>query len=82
VAVVPASSWGLVGSARGKMRVQLSHTGRMLQNDPLSFRKRPQAVGELKRFKRIALRCEKTAQNYGSFLHPLIAHSDPVAKAS
>jgi transposase len=27
-----------------------------------------QAVGELKRFKRIALRCEKTAQNYGSFV--------------
>ena len=26
-----------------------------------------QAVGKLKRFKRIALRCEKTAQNYGSF---------------
>jgi hypothetical protein len=27
-----------------------------------------QAVGNLKRFKRIALRCEKTAQNYGSFV--------------
>jgi transposase len=27
-----------------------------------------QAVGKLKRFKRIALRCEKTARNYGSFL--------------
>jgi hypothetical protein len=27
-----------------------------------------QAVGKLKRFKRIALRCEKTAQNYGSFI--------------
>jgi transposase len=27
-----------------------------------------QAVGKLKRFKRIALRCEKTAQNYGSFV--------------
>jgi transposase len=27
-----------------------------------------QCVGKLKRFKRIALRCEKTAQNYGSFL--------------
>jgi hypothetical protein len=26
------------------------------------------AVGKLKRFKRIALRCEKTAQNYGSFV--------------
>ena len=26
-----------------------------------------QVVGKLKRFKRIALRCEKTAQNYGSF---------------
>ncbi len=25
-----------------------------------------QAIGKLKRFKRIALRCEKTAQNYGS----------------
>ena len=30
-----------------------------------------QAVAELKRFKRIALRCEKTATNYGSF----VAHS-------
>ena len=27
-----------------------------------------QAVGKLKRFKLIALRCEKTAQNYGSFV--------------
>ncbi len=27
-----------------------------------------QAVGKLKRFKRIALRCEKTAKNYGSFV--------------
>src|SRR5262245_46222812 len=27
-----------------------------------------QAVGKLKRFKRIALRCEKTARNYASFL--------------
>jgi transposase len=27
-----------------------------------------QAVGKLKRFKRVALRCEKTAQNYGSFV--------------
>jgi transposase len=25
-----------------------------------------QAVGKLKRFKRIALRCEKTARNYGT----------------
>jgi len=27
-----------------------------------------QAVGKLKRFKRVALRCEKTALNYGSFV--------------
>jgi transposase len=27
-----------------------------------------QLVGKLKRFKRVALRCEKTAQNYGSFV--------------
>jgi transposase len=27
-----------------------------------------QAVGKLKRFKRIALRCEKTARNYVSFV--------------
>ena len=27
-----------------------------------------QTVGKLKRFKRVALRCEKTAQNYGSFV--------------
>jgi hypothetical protein len=24
-------------------------------------------VGKLKRFKRVALRCEKTAQNYGDY---------------
>ena len=29
---------------------------------------RGEAVGKLKRFKRIALRCEKTARNYGSFV--------------
>jgi transposase len=27
-----------------------------------------QAVGKLKRFKRVALRCEKTAQNYASIV--------------
>lgn len=27
-----------------------------------------QCVGKLKRFKRVALRCEKTAQNYGSLV--------------
>ena len=27
-----------------------------------------QLVGKLKRFKRVALRCEKTTQNYGSFV--------------
>ena len=27
-----------------------------------------QAIGKLKRFKRIALRCEKTATNFGSFV--------------
>ena len=26
------------------------------------------AIRDIKRFKRIALRCEKTAQNYGSFV--------------
>src|SRR6202521_2313846 len=31
-----------------------------------------QAVGKLKRFKRIALRCEKTAQNYGSFVRVVV----------
>jgi hypothetical protein len=35
-----------------------------------------QAVGKLKRFKRIALRCEKTAQNYGSFV--AIVHLDQI----
>jgi transposase len=33
-----------------------------------------QAIGKLKRFKRIALRCEKTARNYDSFV-ALPAHS-------
>lgn len=28
-----------------------------------------QAVGKLKRFKRVALRCEKTARNFLSFVH-------------
>jgi transposase len=32
-----------------------------------------QAVGKLKRFKRIALRCEKTARNYGSFVALVLA---------
>lgn len=27
-----------------------------------------QCIGKLKRFKRVALRCEKTAQNYGSLV--------------
>ena len=27
-----------------------------------------QGVGRLKRFKRVALRCEKTTRNYGSFV--------------
>ena len=27
-----------------------------------------QLVGKLKRFKRVALRCEKTSTNYGSFV--------------
>ena len=27
-----------------------------------------QAIGKVKRFKRIALRCEKTARNFASFL--------------
>ena len=28
-----------------------------------------QAIGKLKRFKRIALRCEKTAQNFAAFVY-------------
>src|SRR2546423_3276154 len=31
-----------------------------------------QAVGKLKRFERSALRCEKTAQNHGSFVAPAL----------
>ena len=46
------------------------------KNMPAFFRKTlykarariEQAVAKLKRFKRIALRCEKTTQNYGSFV--------------
>ena len=34
-----------------------------------------QAVGKLKRFKRLALRCEKTAQNYASFVALALASS-------
>jgi transposase len=48
-----------------------------------------QAVGKLKRFKRIALRCEKTAQNYGSFVALALGliliksvHHDLVARMS
>jgi transposase len=43
-----------------------------------------QLVGKLKRFKRIALRCEKTNKNFGSFvafalglIHSLLASSSP-----
>jgi hypothetical protein len=32
------------------------------------FLARARAVGKLERFKRIALRCEKTAQNYGALV--------------
>jgi hypothetical protein len=35
---------------------------------PLSIQRIEQAVGKLKWFKRIALRCEETAQKYGSFI--------------
>ena len=35
---------------------------------PKAVYKTREAVGNLERFKRIALRCEKTAQNYGSFV--------------
>jgi transposase len=34
-----------------------------------------QLVGKLKRFKRVALRCEKTVQNYGSVVASLSASS-------
>jgi transposase len=55
--------------------VRSSHTNQTRSIDRHSFRKYSykararieQAVGKLKRFKRIALRCEKTAQNYASF---------------
>jgi transposase len=51
--------------------VSIQHQGyaRLLSENTLQARARiEQAVGKLKRFKRIALRCEKTAQNYGSFV--------------
>lgn len=49
---------------------------RTARNRPSFFPRAPykgrarieQTVGKLKRFKRIALRCEKTAQNYGPLL--------------
>ena len=31
-----------------------------------------QTIGKLKRFKRVALRCEKTVQNHGSFVAPAL----------
>ena len=43
-----------------------------------------QLAGKLKRFKRVALRCEKAAQNYGSFIALavglILVKSDGVAK--
>ena len=51
--------------------VSIQHQGyaRLLSENLYKARARiEQAVGKLKRFKRIALRCEKTAQNYGSFV--------------
>ena len=51
--------------------VSIQHQGcaRLLSETLYKARARvEQAVGKLKRFKRIALRCEKTAQNYGSFV--------------
>jgi hypothetical protein len=51
--------------------VSIQHQGyaRLLSENTLQSTGRiEQAVGKLKRFKRIALRCEKTAQNYGSFV--------------
>jgi transposase len=49
--------------------IQHQRHARFLSKSSLKGRARiEQAVGKLKRFKRIALRCEKTAQNYGSFV--------------
>ena len=51
--------------------VSIQHQGcaRLLSENTLQGTARvEQAVGKLERFKRIALRCEKTAQNYGSFV--------------
>ena len=51
--------------------VLIQHQGcaRLLSETLYKARARvEQAVGKLKRFKRIALRCEKTAQDYGSFV--------------
>jgi hypothetical protein len=63
----------LHGSAEYARQSRIDPT---LKISPLSSRKTlykarariEQAVGTLKRFKRIALRCEKTAQNYGSLV--------------
>ena len=61
----------------GAASVRSSHTNQTPSTDQRSSRKYciykarariEQVVGKLKRFKRIALRCEKTAQNYGSFV--------------
>ena len=53
--------------------VRQSHIDPTSKASPPSFQKFStraalQTVGKLKRFKRIALRCEKTARNYGSFV--------------
>jgi transposase len=52
-------------------RVWIQHQGHARILPKILYKGRArieQAVGKLKRFKRIALRCEKTARNYGSFI--------------
>ena len=44
------------------------HTGLLSRGSLQGAHPFEQAVGKLKRFERSALRCEKTAQNYGSFV--------------
>jgi transposase len=68
---------GLDEAARKRGIVRPSSpTGSSANNRPRFFRRQlykgrariEQAIGKLKRFKRNALRCEKTAQNYGALV--------------
>ena len=57
--ICPVIPYRKIGAARPKFFPRALYKGRA---------RIEQTIGKLKRFKRIALRCEKTAQNFASFI--------------